>query len=90
MANYIQLIDKTTNKPEPFQKVDELLCAAMNQPCDDNKYLCGWYDTIGWRSVEGTTLESIAADLVNEGYETTAACIAWIDERYTLKQWYGA
>ena len=88
MANYIQLIDKTTGEPVPFPEIDRLLCEALSQPCDDNKYLCGWYDTIGWRSASGDSLATIAGELLGDGYDQIAACIQWIDQHYTLNQWH--
>ena len=89
MANYIQLIDKATDKAVPFAEIDRLLCDALGQPCDEEKYLCDWYDTIGWRSVSGDSLATIAAALLEEGYHQIAACLQWIDQHYTLNQWHG-
>ena len=87
MANYIQLFDKKTSKPESFQVIDEKLCKALNVPVDEDRYYQSWYDVIGFSMCD--TIHEVREKITRLSPKATKlqAALQWLDENYTLNAW---
>ena len=87
MANYIQLLDKT-GTPVSFQEIDEKLCNALNVPCDEKRYYCGWYDIVGYSGKDNIRdiIQRFSEEIPTDNKLIQA--LTWIDENYTLNAWY--
>lgn len=97
MAGYFQLLNKKTGKPESFSFIDEELCNYFHEPIDPDKYLAGWYDSIGFRVAMGKSLTEIRQDFINlmiedpkhaEGISNLIKILDWIDQHYTTNSWH--
>lgn len=90
MPNYIQLTCKKTGNPATFQDIDNILCKALNVPCDEKQYYCQWYDIIGYSRKSNiqdiiTTIKGFNQKL--PGDDELIRVLAWIDENYKLDAW---
>ena len=88
MANYIQLIDKTTNEPESFAVIDEKLCEALGVTPHEKWFYCMWYDVIGYSGAP--TIQDVISRVQDQSPEDKEllAALQWLNENYTLNAWY--
>jgi hypothetical protein len=103
MAAYFQLLDRTTGEATSFTEIDKNLCQHFEQPVDEDKWLCDWYNSIGLRVATGQTLEQVKTTFLEyiiegtkesnvrkiEGYNNLVKILDWIAERYTTDSWTG-
>ncbi len=91
MAAYFQLISKETGEAVSFNQIDEEMCAYFKQPVDEDKYLCNWYNSIGWRVAMGKSLVEVAQEFIAYGPEASdlLQITNWLIERYTTDSWIG-
>lgn len=101
MAAYFQLISLATGQATPFNQIDEELCVAFNQPVDEDKYLCNWYNSIGQRVATGMTLDQVRTAFIGHtvdcisrgysnqvhGYNCLVAILNWLTQHYTTTSW---
>jgi hypothetical protein len=101
MAANFQLLCRTTGKATSFNLIDEQLCAAFAQPVDDDKYLCDWYNSIGWRVATGNSLDQVRTIFIGyiveaiskgdqrqvTGYTDLIALLNWLTQNYTTDSW---
>lgn len=89
MPNAFQLISKKTGEAEHFVLIDVKMCAALDVPCDPEKYFMDWYDNIGQLVASGRKLEDmhgIYAELIVK-YPDFGRLITWLMENYTTSSW---
>ena len=84
MSNCFTLIPKGTSTPAKFAEIDDKLRKAFNQPEDAERYLWGWYDTIGLALACGKDWDWIRA---NCGSEDLRAVATWLEGRYEVDSW---
>jgi len=103
MAAYFQLLDRTTGEATSFTEIDKNLCQHFEQPVDEDKWLCDWYNSIGLRVATGQTLEQVRVRFTEyitegaeednkkkiEGYSNLILILDWIAEHYTTDSWTG-
>lgn len=87
MPNFFSLTRKSdiANGPVKFAIIDEELCKEFNKPVDPNKYLVGWYDSIGtylalgksWNWIRLQSLERIKEE--NERQNPDQVWIEWCE-----------
>ena len=84
MPNCFTLIPKGTNTPAKFAEIDDKLRKAFNQPEDAEKFLWGWYDTIGLALACGKDWDWVRE---NCGSEALRAVATWLEGRYDADSW---
>ena len=89
MPACFKLIDKTTNEPVEFVKIDEALCATFGVPVDPDKWYQDWYDGIGLCLASGATFDKIR-DVYNEEPPIIeiVEIIDWLSARYRADSWH--
>ena len=85
MPNCFTLIPKGTNTPAKFAEIDDKLRKAFNQPEDAEKFLWGWYDTIGLALACGKDWDWVRE---NCGSEDLRAVVNWLEGRYDTDSWF--
>jgi hypothetical protein len=95
MPNVCTFYRRSDGERACFIKIDEELCAHFGQPCDKDKWLAGWYDSIAFRVAIGIELdapEMIAAFAPGEdcpkGYPALEAIRAYLHENYVTSAHY--
>ncbi len=99
MPNCFALVDKKTNQRAVLQEVDRLMCENFKQPCDEIRYLCGWYNSVGLRLACGQSFTEILTEyqdyvekandpMEKDYYESMIEIIKWLDINYTSESWY--
>lgn len=94
MPNCFQLIRKSDEEAGPvkLQTIDNEMREHFKQPPSEDKWLAGWYDSIGFRLALGRSLADIRADFVNyavqggtdqQCYEDLIKIVDWLDENFT-------
>ena|SRR5258707_9341031 len=78
------------DKPAHFIAIDEAMCAALGQPCDPEKYLWGWYDTIGLRLALGSSFEKMISEWEDARDGANGSGNAYIDRMIQMAQWLSA
>lgn len=92
------LTRKGDDVPTPLAHIDSAICQALDLPWDADKYVNGWYDTIGFRLALGQGFDEIAdhfkADLpkvrtmVGEDWVLTSLRIVhYLNENYHSDAW---
>ena len=95
MAIYFQLLDKQSGTATAFNDIDIELCTHFNEPIDDNKYLAGWYDSIGYRAASGDNWQDIIEYFeqpIADGEEWAIGLLdiaMYLSEKYTINNWSG-
>ena len=84
MPNCFTLIPKGTNTPARFAEIDDKLRKAFNQPEDAEKFLWGWYDTIGLALAMGKDWSWIRETFDSE---RLVAVANWLEGRYEVDSW---
>lgn len=84
MPNCFTLIPKGANMPAKFAEIDDKLRKAFNQPEDAEKFLWGWYDTIGLALACGKDWDWIRANCESENLRAVAT---WLEGRYDADSW---
>ena len=51
--------DGSSREPLVLQDVDEEICKHFEVPCDPVKWVCGWFDSIGFRLACGKSFAQI-------------------------------
>ena len=88
--------------PVVLQKVDEELCEYFKVPCDEKRWMCDWYNTIGFRlaigkdfeqireEFRGYVLEDVKAGLVNRAqfYRDSLKVLEALDSSFTANSFY--
>ena len=87
MAAYFQLISRTTGQPATFNEIDEELCELLEVPCDANKYICGWYDSIGFRAAMGSTWDEIESEC--NWCDEIKTIVQHLKANYDINNWSG-
>ena len=91
MPAYFQLYPKNSDEPAKFADVDDKMRAHFNAPPDPDKYLCGWYDSIGMRLALGQSFDEIRAEWFSyneaEGYDELIDILDWLEANYTPNSW---
>ena len=99
MPNCFQLIDKTTNKPEFFNVIDDKICAHFGVKPDEKYYFIGWYDIIGLGLAMGNSLAKLRERYtryirkgIEENYDTRieeklVKITFFLEANYTSSAW---
>lgn len=88
MAAYLQLYNKQTGALTKFSDIDNELREHFQQPADPEKFLCGWYDSVGCYLAIGfddTRIREILKD-----YEGLTKIYEYLIEHYDVNHWHGA
>lgn len=59
MAVYFQLYRIGSQEPAILQQVDAAICQNLGLPFDDSKWVCSWYDIIGFQLACGRSFQTI-------------------------------
>ena len=86
MPNCFTLTDKTTGERAVFAYIDNDMRKHFNQPDDPDKYLWGWYDTIGLGLAMGKTWDEMRTWW--DDNSPMQKVINYLEERYTPDAWY--
>lgn len=84
MPNCFTLIPKGETVPAKFAEIDDKLRKAFNQPEDAEKFLWGWYDTIGLALACGKDWDWIREKCESEDLRAVAT---WLEGRYDADSW---
>ncbi len=103
MPACFQLYPKGSNEPVILQRLDDEMCRHFGVEPDPDRWLGGWYDTIGFRFALGKSFDQIreqfkeyvaeekAKGNPNEGveyYENLLLILDYIEERFTTTSFY--
>lgn len=95
MPNCFQLTCKTRGKPINLQQIDAEICQFLCVPCDPNRWVCDWYNTIGFALAMGKTFPQIRAiwEDAAEGAEPSEVeqdfeVLAYLETNFTSDAWY--
>ena len=92
MANCFTLTRKGESKPASLQAIDDEMRIEFGEEPDEDHWLWGWYDTIGYGLALGRDLaqlrEQFAEDpaeseRINMSRRRMLVVIDWLDEHYT-------
>ena len=96
MPNCFTLTRKGESKPANLQEIDDEMRQAFGEEPDADRWLWGWYDTIGYGLALGRDWaqlrEQFAEDpdeseRINTSRRRRLAVIDWLDEHYTPNAW---
>jgi hypothetical protein len=94
MAAYFQILGPDGTAVS-FNALDNMFCQTLEQPWSSEKYLCGWYDWIGFLMATGHSIPEIV-DKTAEAYADhpwryllTAMCHILLERGYSANSWYG-
>lgn len=82
MPACFRLISKTTNQPTKFQEIDDAMRAEFGQPPDPDRWLEGWYDSVGFALAVGKDFQ-----WCRENFEFTLPIVDYLDKHYTSDSW---
>lgn len=85
MPNYFMLIRKGESAPTLFVHVDNELREAFGEPPDEDRWLYGWYDTIGLALALGQNWEQIRT--VFSDCEDLLKIVDYLEERFDTDSW---
>jgi hypothetical protein len=102
MAANFQLINKVTGQAGYFNAIDEEICAAFGWPMDEENYIFGWYNAIGWRVATGNSLDQVRSIFIGyiieallkndykqvRYYTTVIGILNYLTQHYTTDSWY--
>lgn len=91
MPACFQLRVKGEKEPSTFVDIDDKLCEHFGVTPDKEKYMNGWYDSIGLRLAIGRSFFEIQEefDEIDEPWAKRHYEIAvWLDNHYTADAWY--
>lgn len=104
MPACFQLFKKSNPEEGPvvLNKVDEEICAFLGAPVHETRYVCGWFDAIGFRLATGKTFAQIKEEFdgyikeetakgkldMAEFYVVLNKIREYLDERYTPNSFY--
>jgi hypothetical protein len=92
------LYPRGASVPASLNEVDRLMCEHFGVEPDSKRYLCGWFDSIGFYLALGRTFETIRTDyearlekskikpeLPNDVdfYSSTLAILEWLEANYS-------
>ena len=96
MANCFTLTPKGESKPASLQAIDDLMRIEFGEEPDADRWLWGWYDTIGfglalgrdWTQLREQYAEDPAeSERTNTFHRQMLTVIDWLDEHYTPDAW---
>ena len=96
MSNCFTLTRKGESKPANLQEIDDEMRQAFGEEPDADRWLLGWYDTIGcglalgrdWAQLREQFAEDPAeSERTNMFRRRMLAVIDWLDEHYTTDAW---
>jgi hypothetical protein len=101
MAVYFQLYRIGSREAATLQSVDAAICQALELPFSEDKYVCSWFDIIGFQLACGKSFQTVTNLLmsnwgrysygvkVNEFDQTLVRINHFLLENYTTECWYG-
>ena len=96
MANCFTLTPKGESKPASLQAIDDLMRIEFGEEPDADRWLWGWYDTLGPALAMGRTWEQLRERFAEDPAESERTnmfrrrmlvVIDWLDEHYTTNAW---
>ena len=96
MPNCFTLTREGESKPASLQAIDDEMRIAFGEEPDEERWLWGWYDTIGYGLAMGRTWEQLREQFAEDPAESERtnmfrrrmlAVIDWLDEHYTPNAW---
>lgn len=85
-----QLRPKGSTTPQSFIEIDEAMCLALGQPVDAEKYLWGWYDSIGLRLACGQSFQTMIDRWEQDKEGADEAFRAFADRQISMAKWLDA
>lgn len=82
MPNCFQLISKNTKQPHSLQEIDNEMRVHFGQPPDDERWLEGWYTSIGFALAMGRDFQ-----WCRENLTFTLPIVNYLEERFTSNAW---
>ena len=96
MPNYFKLTRKGESKPASLQAIDDEMRQAFCEEPDPERWLWGWYDTIGlglalgkdWAELRKQFAEDPAeSERTNLARRRMLAVIYWLEANYVSNAW---
>ena len=96
MPNYFTLTRKGESKPASLQAIDDEMRIEFGEEPDEDHWLWGWYDTIGyglalgrdWTQLREQFAEDPAeSERTNLSRRRKLAVIAWLETYYVFNAW---
>jgi len=88
MPKCFQLIDKETNEAEKFSEIDNKICALLNVEPHPKKYMCSWYDIIGFNLANGESFDAQRKMEWLKQDPELMTILNFLDENYTSRSWF--
>jgi hypothetical protein len=103
MQNTFSLYPRGARVPASLNEVDRLMCEHFGFEPDSKRYLCGWFDSIGFYLALGRTYQTIRADYEArlekakvkpefpddvDFYTSTLAILEWLEANYSPNSSY--
>jgi hypothetical protein len=60
------LIRNGETQPTSLNKLDEEFCQLLGEPVDKVKYVCGWFDYIGFKLTSGRSYDEIEKSIAED------------------------
>ena len=95
MANCFTLTRKGESKPASLQAIDDEMRVEFGEEPDAERWLWGWYDTIGfalalgrdWDQIRGKYTQDHYASDGGEFAQNTVRVIDWLEANFTANAW---
>ena len=89
MPNCFQLIRKGETKPSVLARIDEEICAVMDEPVHPKFWCHGWYDVIGFLISLGRKFgPEFRAEIEKDYRPEMLKIYDHLAEHYTSDAWY--
>jgi hypothetical protein len=95
MPNCFSLTKIGETEPTVLQRIDEEICAFLNEPVHPDYWCHGWYDSIGFMLAMGDSIDRIIDERIpamqehckKEYIDTLTLIAMYIKEHYKSSAW---
>jgi len=94
MAMYVTISRKEDGALVRASYIDDAMRAHFGQPPSSDRYLCGWYDAVGYAVKSGQTFKDLVETFENRKsnckhkdksyYNDMTLILQWLDLHYSL------